>query len=203
MAAQEAKPNTDKGTAAATSQAEARRARWWARQIPTTAFAAILVVTVVVHGLLFASHRSDASPAVKADEEVLIGQFRYVPRTPQRADTPGVVFQLHVRLLEEVKSTACARLGGRKYKVRQDVETLLRQAHPDDFTDPVLAGLKRQLQEQINESLEVRGIAEVIITGLTFADRRRDGTAKVEVVPPADSPPVSSTSGDGLERSAP
>ena len=48
----------------------------------------------------------------------------------------------------------------------QDVEELLRRAHGTDFADPALTELKRQLQETVNHSLELRAIDEVIVTGL-------------------------------------
>jgi len=90
-----------------------------------------------------------------------------------------------------VRATARTRLAARKFKVQQDVEQLLRQAHPDDFADPVLAGLKRQLQEQINESLGLRAISEVIITSLEYGSQ-----------PPATTP-VAAPSHEGIRAALP
>ncbi|MEX0866374.1 MAG: hypothetical protein WD030_03380, partial [Pirellulales bacterium] len=65
------------------------------------------------------------------------------------------------------------RLEMHQYRVQQNVEELLRQAHGGDFSDPTLAELKRQMQEKINDTIAVRGISDVIITDLRL--QRREG----------------------------
>ncbi len=43
---------------------------------------------------------------------------------------------------------------------------MLRKAHDGDFDDPSLRELKRQMQEQINQTLGMRAIAAVIMADL-------------------------------------
>ena len=74
----------------------------------------------------------------------------------------------------------------RRYAVQQDIEELLRQAHGADFADPVLGELKRQLQEQINRTLEMRAISQVIITDLEL--HQSDSTPAREVAGAPRSP---------------
>jgi len=129
--------------------------------------AILLAASILVHGvgITWCKLRA-AGSETDLSAEVSLGEFQF------RADqtVPGGVssanFALHIALLSEVDGTARQRLAARTFRVQQDIEQLLRLAHSSDFDDPLLAELKRQLQEQINETLGVRAIAEVIITDL-------------------------------------
>ena len=88
--------------------------------------------------------------------------------------------------MEPVDPLVKQRLAGRKYHVQQEVEELLRKAHSGDFEDPGLQELKRQLLEQINQALNLRAVAEIIITDLKL--NRPDGRA-VALTHSKQSPP--------------
>ena len=62
-------------------------------------------------------------------------------------------------------------------KIEQEIEQLLRRAKQADFEDPILAELKRQVQEIINGILGARVIEEILITALILHKPQEDGTA--------------------------
>jgi flagellar basal body-associated protein FliL len=133
--------------------------------------AILVVVSIAIHGVGFAYHklRAGAAPE-KRPAELGLGQFQF--RSARIEREPGglidATFSLHVTLLDQLDEVGRQRLSARKHRVEQDVEQLLRRAHSADFEDPNLAELKRQIQEQINESVGMRAIADVIITNLTL-----------------------------------
>jgi len=130
----------------------------------------LIVTTVAVQllGLWYVNHRIHRSQST-VPNEIGLGHFQYVgDSSPQRSSIAEASFDVHIRLLDEVKSAAQARLESRRFKVQQDIEQLLRQAHGGDFEDPTLAELKRQFQELINQSLDMHAVSEVIITDLSI-----------------------------------
>jgi hypothetical protein len=48
------------------------------------------------------------------------------------------------------------------------VENLLRKSHGIELDDPAIARLKHQIEEQINQAIDLRAVAEVMITNLTI-----------------------------------
>ena len=64
-------------------------------------------------------------------------------------------------------------MNSKHNRVRQDIEQLLRRARDADFSEPSLAGLKRRIQEQVNETVRMRVVADVIFTELSL--QFRDG----------------------------
>jgi len=76
------------------------------------------------------------------------------------------ISRLYITLLDGFQQRGRQQLAANRNRVQQDIEQLLRQAHPGDFEDPCLTELKRRIQAQINKSLGVRAVADVIITGL-------------------------------------
>ncbi len=115
----------------------------------------------VYFGLRHLGRKSDPG------SEVSLGEFQFIRKSTDDSPIAQAEFNLHISLLSELGPTAQALLRRHKFRVQQDVEQLLRQANPDDFEDPKLTELKRQLQETINRTLEKRVIAEVIITDLS------------------------------------
>ncbi len=98
--------------------------------------------------------------------EVTLGEFQFRSRfaTPNQVNQAS--FCLHIALLDQLDREARDRLSQRRFRVLQNVEELLRKTPSGDFDDPTLVDLKRQLQERINQTLEMRVIADVVITGL-------------------------------------
>jgi len=141
---------------------------WWRNLLEPKWIALFLVLSLSLPGLVFAySHFRVASndPSL-VQGEVGLGEFRFVADARERSPIVAATFSLHLALLPETESLARERLVSRKYRVQQDVEELLRQAHGGDFEDPSLGDLKRQIQEQINSTLGVRVVDDVIVTNL-------------------------------------
>ncbi len=123
--------------------------------------------------------------------EVTLGEFQFNSRfaTPNQVNRAS--FSLHIALLDQLDRQARDRLSQRRFRVLQNVEELLRKTPSGDFDDPTLVDLKRQLQERINQTLEMRVIAEVVITGLEVerepaAERQADDS--VESIAQATAP---------------
>lgn len=145
------------------------------RRFTPTQWAMIVVgSSVLAHLLLLTAWRySLPTAADPTTSEFALGQYQFFSHA-QRPNELGIrqaSFDLHVHLLSGVSNPAHALLEGRKFRVQQDVEELLRQAHPADFEDPTLTELKRQLQEKINTALEMRSVDQVIITNLSLQGR--------------------------------
>ena len=125
--------------------------------------AAVLLVHTSVVWYLTAAHADGRN----TKREVSLGEFEFVNRTLEHS-VRHAEFDLHLSLLDAVEDEAREQLDHRRFRVQQDVEQLLRQAHGADFADPKLTELKRRLQEQVNESLGMRAIRDVIITDLNL-----------------------------------
>jgi len=98
--------------------------------------------------------------------EVDLGRFGFVANPVERSPIGAASFQLHVLPIPEADREVRDRIERRRNRVQQDVEELLRLAHGGDFADPTLGELKRQIQERINKTLDMRAVADVIITDL-------------------------------------
>ena len=127
----------------------------------------MLAVSIVGHAIGFAyfTLRAHSAP-VGPSPEVSLGLFRFVAEPTKGGGIASAEFSLHIALLSQVEEAARGELQAKRFRVQQAVEELTRRAHSGDFDDPLLTGLKRQLQEQINETLGIRVIADVIITDL-------------------------------------
>jgi flagellar basal body-associated protein FliL len=139
--------------------------------------AAVVVLTLVVHAVGLASYKllrpSPPEPPKPPPVEIALGRFTFSSERGEVGTVAQADFDLHVTLIPETEQKARGLLETHRYRVQQQIEQLLRRAHPADFESPSLAGLKRQVQEQLNEALGVRAVAEVIVTRLrtTSSDR--------------------------------
>lgn len=139
----------------------------WKRLLSVKALVILVVASVLVHGMGLAYSKLFSGPtAVVSDGEVSLGTYRFLAEPEERSSIRSAEFALHIALLDDVVGAARLQLVRRQYRVQQDIEELLRRAHGGDFIDPTLGELKRQLQEQINGTLGIRAIADVIITDL-------------------------------------
>ena len=161
-------------TPAATPQTPKAKASW--RRFLTAKWIAIVVVaSIVIHGLGFVCYQvRGKTPTPAPLAEIPLGAFRYTGGRVEAGRIAAADFSLYITMLDRVDRSAREALAAHRFRVQQDVEQLLRQAHGGDFDDPTLGELKRQLREQINESLGMRAIAEVIITDLNvkYGDRQ-------------------------------
>lgn len=141
----------------------------------------LLVLSMLGHVAYIVIEPPEKQGDQATSREVTLGEFSFTNNNnnPDEA-IRRVEFHLHVDLLAGTDVVARRRLEQRHSMVKQNVEQLLRRARAVDFTDPILAELKRQLQEAINETISLRGIADVIITDLVI-DRSGDEKAKAAV----------------------
>ncbi len=124
----------------------------------------IIVATLVVQGVGAGYYCLFHAGSGNLKAEVSLGKFQFFATAPQGTRIAKADFHLHISLLEDVEAVARSLLTRHQFRVQQNVEQLLRQAHLADFEDPTLTELKRQLQETINRTLGKRVIGEVIIT---------------------------------------
>lgn len=157
--------------------ADAPTARWRSllRQMATVHWIVLLiVVSVIIHGIGFVCYRLGArGNGAAAEAEIPLGEFQYRAAPGEHSPLADATFDLYITLLDAPNLKAREQLAARRHRVEQDIEQLLRRAHAGDFDDPNVAELKRQIQEQVNESLGMRVVADVIVTNLKlrFADQ--------------------------------
>lgn len=98
--------------------------------------------------------------------EIDLGRFAVAPISSGGNSPALIEFRLHVTFADQRDEAARHQLAARQFRVRQHVEELLRRTTIDDFDNASLVGLKRQLQSQINDCLELQAVRDVIITDL-------------------------------------
>lgn len=143
---------------------------WIGNQLSRGVLAILLVVSLLANAGILVYLRLPKPPAsaTPTSPEVELGTFQFLASDPPGAPVRAARFSLYISLLDGVDRTARQHLLANQHRVHQAVEELLRTAHSGDFEDPSLAGLKRQMQEQINGVLRMRAISEVIITDLSL-----------------------------------
>jgi len=168
---------------------------FWKKLVSPKVIIGIVVASVLLHGVLYlifgGTTRSVASQEQTIDgHEITLGEFGFKAGPDEQGQIEAARFKLHLSFLPEVDAAARLRLTKHRFRVEQDIEQLMRQAHGGDFQDPMLIELKRQLQEQINGTLGVRAVADVIITDL-----------RLTRVPDGDTP-TPSTPGNAVAEAA-
>ena len=133
-------------------------AKYWLLMLILTLATALQGAGIVYHRL----HERPDSP--RPSPEVTLGAFHFEADKAEHGRTTRADFSLCVLLPDSADPTTYARLTAHKFRVQQDVEELLRKAHGGDFDDPTLQELKRQLLEQINQTVGSRAVSEVILT---------------------------------------
>lgn len=139
--------------------------RLWARLANRRTLAAILAVSVIAHGVGFIYYTKLRQIIVQSPE-VGLGEFEFENFDSRLSPVTRATFSLHISLLTDIEPKARTRLYTRRFRVQQGIEQLLRDSQGGDFEHPKLAGLKERIQEQINETLDMRAIEEVIVTDL-------------------------------------
>ncbi len=152
------------------ADAKAKKPSLWKRLCTRKWLGTVIALTIVAHVTLIAYQGVRGAKLPTRHAEISLGNFSFT-NPADGGRIASAEFKLHIRLLREMEKSAKIRLFQRKFKVEQDIEELLRQASGGDFDDPMLTELKRQIQEKINQSLEVRAISEVIITNLALTKR--------------------------------
>jgi len=130
----------------------------------------LLITTLVIHGLGWAWYKAgSAGPAVETSPEIGIGTFKFAADKTSGSRVTGAEFSVYVTALDGLDRVARNRLASHKFRVQEEIEAMLRQAHGGDFVDPDLSDLKRQIRERIDQALKNRVVSDVIITNLKFA----------------------------------
>ncbi len=131
---------------------------------------ALLGCSILLNGLLLVRHiqlaAADATDVPPV--ELPLGDYRFITERPGDSDITGAEFSLHAALLNGVVPAANQLATLRYHRMQQAIEELLRRAHGNDFEDPTLGDLKRQIQQRINTVLEMKAVSEVVITGLVL-----------------------------------
>ncbi|MDY0167078.1 MAG: hypothetical protein RBS80_11075 [Thermoguttaceae bacterium] len=153
---------------------------WWANLLNPKWIALFVVLSCLLPGIVYGYSRFGAASGAGEDclGEVSIGEFRFSADENERSRVVAASFHVHLALIPETAALGRARLASHKFRVQQGVEQLLRQAHGGDFENPSLGDLKRQLQEQINETLGIRAVADVVVTDLNLELSEADPASK-------------------------
>lgn len=177
MCAKAANPETDSETSSE-ALASTGKISFLRRLLTKRWISAILVLSVVIHGLLLMCWPAAVRAKPEIPSEVELGEFRFI-NNEKNARLARAQFKLHVSLLLGTEKIGGNRLAEKKFLVQQGIEELLRQAHAADFDDPTLSELKRQIQEKVNEAVEMRTVEAVIITRLETDERVQPAKASV------------------------
>ncbi len=165
----------NESTDTSTSTNQPAAPRWTARWGLMVLLFASLVLNGI--GLIYIAIGRGSGPVTRKGE-ITLGAFQFENSDARTRDVAEARFQLHIRLLPEQEEAGRERLQLRTFKVQQDIEELLRQAHGRDFVDPTLVELKRQIQARVNQSLDMNAIADVIVTGLAIDQNRSRAVAR-------------------------
>lgn len=183
-----------------------RLKKLFGRLLPRKWIAGLLILSIVVHltGIVYFQVFA-GGPVTVPNPEIALGEFEFSAGNSELGQITAAKFQLHISPLEQVEPEARYKLHIRKFRVQQDIEELLRQAHSGDFVDPKLAELKRRLQEQVNATLGMRVIADVIITDLKLQRRELEDvetiTEAAEPTPWLEQPAAKKAQDDDLAAS--
>ncbi len=165
----ESKPNPTETDGADTEASPATpRGRRWLAHLATRKWLGIFLgVSLLTHGVVLVCYGlSMGGGGDGLPPEVTLGEFTFTPEDAGDSPVTSAVFTVHLSLIAELAPTGERLLEVNKFRVQQDIEELLRQAHGGDFEDSELGDLKHRLQEQIGETLGTRVISQVIITDL-------------------------------------
>lgn len=148
---------------------EAPTPRAWSTHLGRNVAIVLLVLWTLLDVLGLAFFKVQNSPVEEVPSpEIALGDYQFRSDAGPRGAASAARFSLHVAFTPQMEHAAREQLALRKHRLQQDVEELLRRAQGTDFEDPRLRELKRQVQEQINETLGMRAVADVIITGLAI-----------------------------------
>lgn len=148
----------------------------------------LLISTLIVHGIGWAYYKSINTRAqADSSPEIEVGNFHFTADKTSGGRITGAEFSLFITALDGLDRIARTKMYSHKYRVQQEIESLLRQAHGGDFDDPALNDLKRQVREQINQVLGNRVISDVIVANLKITLSNNKESAAV--ADSASSPP--------------
>jgi flagellar basal body-associated protein FliL len=158
--------NTEEAQTEASSKSKSRFAWVSAKSLPYW-LVFLLISTLVIHGIGWAYYKAaSASVPVELSPEIDVGNYKFMADKTSGGRLSGAEFSLYITALEGLDRIARTRLASHKFRVQEEIESLLRQAHSGDFDDPSLNDLKRQIREKINQTLGNRVVSDVIIANM-------------------------------------
>ena len=166
--AESVKTNSPADTSAL--NAEGQTAPFWQTVSFKKWLGVIVCASLVIHAVVFLfAHKSTGSAAVPG--EFTIGVFTLPTGEHGDLQAPGK-FTLHIRLIDDFDSLGRQRLATHQFRVREAVEGLLRKSKGLDWDDTAVARFKHEIQERIDNSIDLRAVAEVIITDLNLPNAK-------------------------------
>ncbi|HZZ27860.1 MAG TPA: hypothetical protein VFE46_07605 [Pirellulales bacterium] len=174
---------------------------WWKSAKIGRWLVAIVVGSLVVHTVIFVILRKSAAKA-PVQPEFTVGTFSVMAGDSGDRTVPGK-FDLHVRFLDDLDAAARTRMTSHEFRVRESIEGLLRNAHGLEFDEPALGRLKHQIQESIDNAIDLRAVAEVMITDMTVPMLDQAPGVAPAVGPSAASAAVPSAAGRTAVLAAP
>lgn len=137
------------------------------QSLKRNAVVCLLAGSVFLNGACFAYFwLAPGTKKTVSDAEISLGEFQFISYHAGPDQVVQAEFAVHIALNEPVKEEAQQRVEGRRFRLQQQIEELLRAAHSGDFDDPLLRGIKSKLVEQVNKTLGMHAIDSVIITNL-------------------------------------
>jgi flagellar basal body-associated protein FliL len=179
--------NSEEGQTEPSSKSKARFALFSAKSVPYW-LTFLLISTLVIHGIGWAYYKAlNTSAALEFSPEIGVGNYKFTADKTAGGRLANAEFSLYITALEGLDRIARNRLASHKFRVQEEIESLLRQTHSGDFDDPALSDLKRQIRERIDQTLGNRIVSDVIIANLkiTVTNNKEPATA----ADATDSPP--------------
>ena len=158
--------NSEEAQTEASSKSKSKFALFSAKSVPYW-LAFLLISTLVIHGIGWAYYKAvNTSAPVEFSPEIGVGNYKFTADKTAGGPVAGAEFSLYITALEGLDRIARIRLASHKFRVQEEIESLLRQTHSGDFGDPALNDLKRQIRERIDQALGNRVVSDVIIANL-------------------------------------
>jgi flagellar basal body-associated protein FliL len=179
--------NSEEAKTEPSSNSKARFALFRAKTVPYW-LAFLLISTLVIHGIGWAYYKAvNTSAAVEFSPEIGVGNYKFTADKTAGGRLSSAEFSLYITALEGLDRIARTRLASHKFRVQEEIESLLRETHSGDFDDPALNDLKRQIRERIDQTLGNRVVSDVIIANLKItASNNKEPAATADA---ASSPP--------------
>jgi hypothetical protein len=154
-------------SAEGTSAPAASRVPFWKSVVVRRWLPILVVASLVVDGVvLLLVHKSTTKSGPQP--EYTVGTFAFRTSIGTDAQPRSGTFVLHVRFIDDLDSQARQHMVFHQFRVQEAVEGLLRKAREIDLDDSAVARLKHQIEDRIDDCIDLRSVAEVIITNVNL-----------------------------------
>lgn len=188
------------GTAIPAATVTAPGEPWWKSVLVQRWLAALVIVSLVLHFTAFVLLRKSVSKTI-VQPEFTVGTFTLTADEHGYGHGTSGKFDLHVRFIDDLDATARTRMTSHEFRVRESIENLLRGAQGIELNEQILTRLKHQIQDRIDDAIDMRAVAEVLITDLTIP-MPAAVPATVPVAAPASTPTTIPTAAPAPNDSA-